>query len=367
MYGLLNKTILFVLCMLVFLPVSGSLYAVAWMILAVMVTALNEYLGQDKVKIILFLAYSALCIFIKQPLCFLPLICYDIGFLKPKWVVFLAAVPLALQVSAVGPLNAALIAVYCALACLMKYQTTTQQRLRSEFISLRDSAKELSTSLQEKNRALLEKQDYEVNLATLRERNRISREIHDTVGHLLSSAILQIGALLATSRDKAQLESLGQLKDTLSKGMDSVRQSVHDLHDESVDLLSEAQALVNGFRFCPAALEYDVQESPERAVKYAFIAILKESLSNVSKHSNATQVQVIIREHPALYQLIVRDNGSMKSRMNSEGLGLKNIRDRVESLGGILHITNENGFELFISVPKGLDNETAVGKAGLQV
>jgi len=52
--------------------------------------------------------------------------------------------------------------------------------------------------LRQKNRELIEKQDYEIRLATLNERGRIAREIHDHVGHLLSRSILQIGALMVT-------------------------------------------------------------------------------------------------------------------------------------------------------------------------
>ena len=66
--------------------------------------------------------------------------------------------------------------------------------------------------LQEKNKNLMEKQDYEIYLATLRERNRIAREIHDNVGHMLSRSILQMGALITIHKEEplhGQLAGVG--------------------------------------------------------------------------------------------------------------------------------------------------------------
>ena len=64
------------------------------------------------------------------------------------------------------------------------------QALYQDFHQIRDDSEEHTLLLSEKNKALLEKQDYEIYAATLRERNRIAREIHDNVGHVLSRSIL---------------------------------------------------------------------------------------------------------------------------------------------------------------------------------
>ena len=80
-------------------------------------------------------------------------------------------------------------------AILLACRTGRILYLEQEMIRLRDTSTELNLVLQEKNKNLMEKQDYEIYLATLRERNRIAREIHDNVGHMLSRSILQMGAL----------------------------------------------------------------------------------------------------------------------------------------------------------------------------
>ena len=60
-------------------------------------------------------------------------------------------------------------------------------------------------------------------------------------------------------------------------------------------------------------------------IKYCFAAIIKEALSNVIKHSNATAVKIVLREHPALYQLCIEDNGKgySEKEADSKGIGLK--------------------------------------------
>jgi signal transduction histidine kinase len=134
--------------------------------------------------------------------------------------------------------------------------------------------------------------------------------------------------------------------------MDSIRKSVHDLREQSIDLKNEIRFITDNFTFCPVDLQYDIQSGPEKNLKYCFIAITKEALANIIKHSNATQAYVILREHPALYQLIIKDNGTKAQIADNEGIGLKNISDRVAAFNGNFNINTSDGFEIFISIPK---------------
>jgi signal transduction histidine kinase len=126
----------------------------------------------------------------------------------------------------------------------------SQSRLYARCNELSDKAREMSIQLKKQRSELLENQDIELNLATLNERNRIAREIHDNVGHLLSSAILQAGALLTINHDEKTRDNLETLNDTLSQAMDSIRASVHKLYDESIDLDAQVKELVKKFTFC---------------------------------------------------------------------------------------------------------------------
>lgn len=243
------------------------------------------------------------------------------------------------------------------LAVLLHFHTGQYERLSFEFRRIQDDSRENHLLLSEKNRVLLEKQDYEIYTATLRERNRIAREIHDNVGHLLSRSILLLGAARTVNRQDSLHPLLNDLDVSLNSAMDSIRNSVHDLHDDSVDLKEAIQNLILDFTFCPAALEYDMGRSLPREVKYCFISVTKEALSNVMRHSNASQVQLTMREHPSLYQLCIEDNGSLHSSAAKKdaprrGIGLSNIEERVRALNGTLQISKNPGFRIFIIIPK---------------
>ena len=240
--------------------------------------------------------------------------------------------------------------------------------MQLEFNTMRDTSYELSLIQEEKNRHVLENQDYEINLAMLNERNRISKEIHDNIGHLLSRSLLQIGALLTITKDDMTKEVLTDLRDDISGGMDSIRASIHNMHDESIDLYSSIYTLVKDFTFCKIHLEYDVEANVPLKLKYCFISTVKESLNNIMKHSNATEVSVVVREHPGLYQLIISDNGTispqdryqiskhLNQQGSSSGMGLQNIVDRVKGFSGTIRFNLEDGFQTYITIPK---NNTA--------
>ena len=139
----------------------------------------------------------------------------------------------------------------------------------------------------------------------------------------------------------------------------SIRSSVHKLYDESVDLNSKFIEIINSFTFCDISYDYNINVNPHKKIKYAFISILQEALTNIINHSDATEARVILNEHPGLYQLIIRDNGKVKKYDINNGLGIRNMVDRVRSLNGNINITTTNGFEIFIAVPReGHDNES---------
>ena len=256
------------------------------------------------------------------------------------------------------------------LAFFLWSHTRQYEILTRNFRQSRDDSEEHALLLSEKNKALLEKQDYEIYAATLRERNRIAREIHDNVGHVLSRSILMTAACKTINKDESLDPLLGNLEESLNGAMNSIRSSVHDLHDDAVNLEDAIKGLVKDFSFCPVTLTYDMSRQVPREVKYSLISITKEGLSNVMRHSNADSVNILLREHPALYQLCIEDNGTLGSKIPdiqtdadsnkmetvSGGMGLSNIRDRVKALGGTVQITQEKGFWIFVTIPKSVSN-----------
>lgn len=352
---LIDKVIILFICLSIYLHNVTNTYLIVPILVCVFLTSTISYRENNRVLIILSICFLILCFFNSDYLFFIPLMCYDLFSYRLKWLWLILIFPILIYTFEISPSSIFLILAYTFISYILNYRTKSFEDIKKNYYYISDSANELSIKFENKNRELLEKQDYEVNLATLRERNRIARDIHDNVGHLLSRSILQIGALLAINKDENINLNLKLIKDTLSEAMDSIRSSVHNLHEDAVDLQVEIQQLVDNFKFCPIKLDYDLESNPIKKIKYCFISITKEALSNIIKHSNATEVSIFLREHPSLYQLIIYDNGSNAKYNSESGIGIKNIKDRVASINGSLNISADNGFKIFISVPKKLD------------
>lgn len=359
-----DKILLFLCCFTLYMLEIRSEYAIIPIILAVTFSCLSSYWDDRRLKLGFFLIYIACCQLLPDCFVFLPLIIYDIALYDYQILSFLALFPLFLNFRQFSLSIVVFSFVFIVLAWMIKYKTLSSVRLQSEYNELRDTSQEVALLQEQKNQSILENQDYEINVATLNERNRISKEIHDNIGHLLSRSLLQIGALLTVSKEEATREGLSALKASISGGMDSIRNSIHNLHDESIDLYTSIDALVKDFTFCSVSFEYDMKSNPEIKLKYSFIAIVKEALANIIKHSNATKVSICLREHPAMYQLIILDNGTMEeqkqlklsklieNQIYYDGIGIQNITDRVRSFQGNINISLDKGFKIFITIPK---------------
>lgn len=352
MKDLHDKIILFICCFAAYMLWPQWNGNVVPFLAAVIISGFLSYFEQESVRGALVAAAVAWSLFLPGLTVFLPVICYDLLFSRYQYLCLTALVPLFwLWRSAPLPVSTVTTMLLLIGGCF-KYRAVAQKKLKSDYNDMRDATKEIAMQLKQQNQDLMEKQDYEIRIATLNERNRIAREIHDNVGHLLSSSILQVGALLAVNQDEKVRGNLLVVKDTLDEAMNTIRTSVHDLHEDSVDLYTQVNELVQKFQFCKIEYDYDMRSDPDKKVKYAFISIVKEALSNIIKHSDATLATVTFREHPALYQLIIFDNGTVKNYDMENGIGLKNITERINALEGNINITTGSGFQIFISVPK---------------
>ncbi len=354
MLELMDKGYLLICCLATGLVYNTNPFIAIPFLLSVALSAANTYLNIVFVRIFSICTIFILGIYEPSFLLFVPLLFYDIVMTRQIWYALLFIPILIIQVPKLGLPLAIFVALFSGAAFLLKQKTQRFINLSESHYQLRDSAAELNMMLNNTNKELRIHQDEQVHSAMLMERNRIAREIHDNVGHLLSSAMLQLGALLAVIQAEDAKEPLRTLKSTLSEAMGSIRQSVHGLHDESIDLQMELASLTRSFTFCQSVLAYDVESNPDRRIKYAFLAVVKEALSNIAKHSNATHVSITIREHPALYQLDIRDNGKSASydKENTGGIGIINMSNRIADLHGRLLITTDDGFHIFISIPK---------------
>jgi signal transduction histidine kinase len=350
---LTDKAVLFVSCLAIYVTQQSFVINVALVLIVLIISSFLSYFDNEGIKTGLTLAFAVFAWFYPALLLFLPLIAYDLLYQQYRYFNLPAVIPAINFLQSASLQVVVITMVLLLLAVLIRLRMELAAGLQVKYRHVSDGAREMALQLQKQNKELIEKQDNELTMATLNERNRIARDIHDNVGHLLSSAILQAGALRTIISDAKAKQHLELLQATLAQAMDSTRDSVHSLYEEAIDLRAQVESLLQQFTFCELSYEYCFVSDPGTKLKYAFVAIVKEALSNIIKHSNATRAEIIFREHPALYQLIIRDNGGVKNYDPDKGIGLKNMVDRVHAFNGNINIITESGFEVFISIPKG--------------
>lgn len=356
MTHIFNKIIILLCCMVFALSNSNPDTILLPLIISITISALTSYFVSSGAKVMMLICCIVISMLLRPFMYFLPLLCYDDLTEDIQFMVGLITLPLILHYSEFNGIQLFLILILMLVSYILKKHSTELLRANADYIQLRDETADLLLVLENKNKELMEKQDYEVNLATLNERNRIAREIHDNIGHALASSILQVGALLAITTDEQIKEPLNTLKETLSSGMDNIRHSIHNIHEESLDLEATLSGLVHDFTFCKTHLDYNVSNDFSMKAKYSIVYIIKEALSNIMKHSNATLVTISINEHPGLYQIIINDNGRkyIDPLLKTNGMGLASITNRITTLDGSIHIDTDKGFLIFITLPKEL-------------
>ncbi|MEK0316271.1 sensor histidine kinase [Cohnella sp. 56] len=215
--------------------------------------------------------------------------------------------------------------------------------------------------LQEAYERLQEASAANMRFAIMEERTRIARDIHDAVGHSLTSLIVQMQALRYMMKDDpAQADrSVDGMLDVARRGLRDIRTSVHALAgDRTEPRIAALRSLLSRMEDSTAvACRFDTRLRDEEIRSDAFEAlyrVLQESITNTLRHSGATLLQVELREETGRIVMRVRDNGQLDPGAPiDEGFGLRTMKARLEEMGGSLRYggAKPSGFELVAVVP----------------
>lgn len=224
-----------------------------------------------------------------------------------------------------------------------------------EVSGLKDKLAENKINSEKRERILENEVLKNAEVLILAERNRISGSLHNSIGHTLSAGILQVNALKYISNQQEVKDSLNILQSSLENGMTEIRECLHNMHNDSFNLQTGLEELVEKTKKPKIQLTYKVDSIPYE-LKYDIFSIVKESLSNTIKHSGASELNLSVLEHIGFYSLIIKDNGrgfsGKQIRNLNYGIGLKVIDDLVEKHRGIIKFYSENGFKTHIIFPK---------------
>ena len=392
-----------------FHPHADAMLVVA-ILAAICITSITEWLAASRWRWLPMGLFTLACIFLPLWRAFLPLAAYDAGrtvmptvlfnsgnsgrnqsdggrqdlvhrlmpFVRWTWVVplFCAAADASTGSTTTIATSVFLVLVTCAgfaLGSDSRRAEDASRRIRH----LRDHARESLRANRRRLAEIEEERAQSVRMATLGERTRIAREIHDNVGHLLTRAIMQAQASRTVAEamgEKASAQGFTALSGTLDDAMTMVRRSVHDLEDDGTDFAAQISAAVRSFDGISPGFAVGLANGIESApapVTRCFATVIREALANVVHHSEAHEATVTLRDMPALWQLVVQDPGPAKpgeaptsfsdpvmaTRHDAEtyrGMGLADIDSRVRSLGGTsLCGPYGTGWRVFVSIPKG--------------
>ena len=254
-----------------------------------------------------------------------------------------------------------LIIAAAILAIRTTYMNTQKTMLTDKFDDVRYDAQK---SMQLK-KEISQNMDMQVRNATLAERNRIAREIHDNVGHQLTRAVVQLQAISVINQDEKTKPYLESVSNTVNEAMTNIRRSVHELHDESIDLsigIHEIASVIKE-RF-DVTVSTSIESPIPNNVKTAILGIVKEGVTNIAKHSNGKKVRLEVVENVTFWRVLVSDDGKsdlvdysrpsdFAALEGEHGIGLYNINSRAVSVGGRTSIQGgKNGFHITVTIPR---------------
>ncbi|MGL4762579.1 MAG: sensor histidine kinase [Sarcina sp.] len=193
-------------------------------------------------------------------------------------------------------------------------------------------------------------------LSILKERNRISREIHDGVGHVLSTTMIQLSAMERVGKSQNNMlgEMAGELRNFVSDSFQDVKKAVRALKP---DEYSNYECLIRVNEFCKnierfSGISIKMTITGE---KWTFSSrqgnniyrIAQEVLSNAVKHSRASKVDIIIKFYEDELMIVFKDDGVGTNNIVETGVGLKSIKERISELSGNVQMKSEKGKGMF--------------------
>ena len=174
------------------------------------------------------------------------------------------------------------------------------------------------------------------------ERNRIGRDLHDSIGHTF--VMLKLKAELAEkylekNNIEAARKELKEISEISSASMTETRSIINKLKHRSINeelkVISDIMAMAD----ISLDIKTNMTTSPSQLVEWTITMVLKELTNNVIKHSNANKCNIEINESNNNYTVIISDNGNGFENIN--GTELSSIRERIKLVNGVINIISK--------------------------
>lgn len=343
----IEKSIIILFCLFNTYKINPTIDLVFYFLISLIISVALDLFPKRLARLFFYLSFLGLLIYDPLFVYYIPLILYNL-YLDFKAYSLLALPLIFLDFSLINLINS-VISLYLTM------MTEKFEVLLRENKAVRDELKEDTIYLRKYNEQLKIDREKNIHIAILTERNRIARELHDSIGHSISSSILQVEALKVVADDNIK-ESLNLLQNTLRNGMDDIRKSIHNLYNESLDLKSRIEDLCHEISNIDIKLIYKMDDNLPYDLKFDILSVVKEAITNCVKHSNATELRITLLSQPKFHSIVIMDNGSRidsTGNLSDKGIGLLSIKEIASKYKGFVNYGFDNGFKIHMTLMKG--------------
>lgn len=209
------------------------------------------------------------------------------------------------------------------------------------------------------NEQLSEYADMSERMAQTKERNRLAREIHDTLGHTLTGIAVGLDACMALmdchqEQAKVQLKKLSEIS---REGIKDIRRSVNELRADALERLSLDLAIrkmvTDMSQMSKVQIFFDTDEKHlkfDEDEENVIYRVIQESITNAVRHGNAKKIWISLKRINGEIILVIHDNGTGCEKLQ-DGFGMKHIRERIELLKGTVTFNGKDGFTVTAHIP----------------
>lgn len=216
---------------------------------------------------------------------------------------------------------------------------------------------------EEERKIILNKELMEANIrlnemTIVEERNRIARDLHDTIGHGLTGTIMgleMVQVLMDDDLDKAK-EMISNLKERSREDLIRVREVVNTLNpNENISKgIESLQELISSFKASTnVEIDFEIQGQVIKTnpnINIVLYRLIQEGITNATRHGKASKILIRLKYNNNDLDLYIKDNGSGVEEIK-KGYGLKSMEDRVFSLGGTISFMSKDGFSILARIP----------------
>ncbi|NIK77087.1 signal transduction histidine kinase [Paenibacillus castaneae] len=234
------------------------------------------------------------------------------------------------------------------------YVLQLRKRTEVNFTTVLDNERRLRYELEQVKAKLLNSTHEIAKIAEMKERNRIAREIHDTIGHSIAGNLIYLQAAYKLS-DVNESQSKAMLQksiDGLSDAVTMLRNTVHNIKPNEQQGIGYLQQIIDYFQY--ANVSFHCSSNVHALPSDQFVILsstIKEALTNASKYSQATKIDIAVDMNDSFTRLAIQDNGLGCLHIR-EGLGISGMKERIQHAGGSISISGEDGFRIVCMIPR---------------